>query len=659
MKLFRLGLTLAMVFIALTVTIASAQTAASSAQDPLVQVLVQKGVLTADDAKNITGTPAEQRDRLLQLLKDKGVLTAADAESVRGTKAVPQPVLLPATYTTTQAKTEAPKEAPKPAAPTVIPAVAPVRVLQFEPSKPGGLIPDIKLGSGAKLKLYGFLKASAAYDSSSPYGNDFPLPGFLGIDTGITGFDIGPNKSPEFHVKARAARIGGNFEFPDISPHVAVTGKLEADYEGDFTRVANRNVSAIRSSQMSLRLAYGRVDYKGDKNNFFFLGGQDWSPFGSSILPNVVESTIYLVGFGNLYEREPQLRVGASHNFGGSRNIITGPEFAVVLSAWGNTPPLLNASQRVAIPATCTAGTTCILNVTYGPGSLGDQLAYGERQGPDSARPGIEGRWVFQFQADKAKGVGPAQIVVSGMHRNREAIVPVSLIRNFAPTTVIASGPFAGQSLANAFAIRFPHGAAVDSDSWGGSGGFSIPTRYVTLTGNYYRGTGLRWYFEGQLYQEFNNTFGLSNTFTLPAIDASATAPAFGLSAAGLPEIAQQLEPRAQGGFFELGFPLSRLFHANPAGRNAGWTLNVHYGYDSVFARDVRRASPAGGRGVSDVGLANINYKMNQFVTFAYEASYYRTRAFAGTAGQLPAVSGIPSHQWHDFRSEFFTIFTF
>src|SRR5712671_6726430 len=39
-----------------------------------------------------------------------------------------------------------------PTTPAVIAAVAPVRVLQVDPPKREGLIPDIKMGSGARLK---------------------------------------------------------------------------------------------------------------------------------------------------------------------------------------------------------------------------------------------------------------------------------------------------------------------------------------------------------------------------------------------------------------------------------------------------------------------------------------------------------------------------
>ena len=175
----------------------------------------------------------------------------------------------------------------------MIPAVAPLRVLAVDPPKREGLIPDVKLGSGARIKFYGLLKASAVYDTSSPYGNDFPLPGFLNVINSTSGgFDTGPNNSPEFHIKARAARFGTNFEWPDISDKWTLTGKFEYDWEGNFSRANNRNVSSVRSNMASLRLAFARMDYKPSAtNDVYFLAGQDWTIFGSSSLPNLFETT--------------------------------------------------------------------------------------------------------------------------------------------------------------------------------------------------------------------------------------------------------------------------------------------------------------------------------------------------------------------------------
>jgi hypothetical protein len=113
---------------------------------------------------------------------------------------------------------------------------------------------------------------------------------------------------------------------------------------------------------------------------------------------------------------------------------------------------------------------------------------------------------------------------------------------------------------------------------------------------------------------------------------------------------------RAQGGFVQLGFPLSRIFDADPKGRNAGWTAYVYYGYDQATARDARRFGARGSR--SDLFSGNLQYKWNSFVTFGYEQGLYRTRA-TDRFGALPLFRGIPSYTAHNIRSEFAAIFSF
>lgn len=477
-----------------------------------------------------------------------------------------------------------------------------------------------------------------------------PLPGFLG--------DTGPDGSPETHIKARFARIGTNFEWPDVSDKLSITGRLEADFEGNFTRVNNRNISSLRSSQMSIRLAWGRLDYKAtDKTSLFALFGQDWTPFASSTLSNTVETTGLGLGYGTLYERAPQFRIGMFHNFGGAHKFGFGPEFAIVMPIFGNTPPF----------AAATVDTTGAPNprtpVTIG-GNLGDQLGYGERQGPDSTKPELEGRLVFQWQLDSAKGVAPAQIIFSGMHGNRTAILTRAAIPAVPAGTTTALGvPLP----ADFFQAAFPRGATVDTDRYGWTTEVQLPTRYVTLLAKYYRGTDLRFFFGGQLYQEFNDATGISRvlsatgtpTFLTGGSIDNASTLSFGVDAAGLPVIVPQRAPRSQGGFVELGIPLSRIAGADPAGRGAGWTMNLHYGMDSVFANDVRKLAPAGGRATSDWSFINLQYKLNSFVTFMPEFDYYRTRAIPGLNGALPLFRGVPAAKWHNSRVEFATIFTF
>jgi len=581
--------------------------------DPLVRVLVSKGVISVEEGRVVASgrTPVEQRDRLASMLRDKGIISPVEFEAVRAT-----PLTTPAAGMVTSEPKEIVTAAPNkpnqqqssgaqskpPALPAVVAAVAPLRLLQVEPPKREGLLPDIKLGSGARVKPYGFFKASLVYDTSSPGGNDFPLPLFSG--------DTGPKGSPEFHLKARAFRIGANFEWLDPAPKTVITGRVELDFEGDFTRVNNRSIPSIRSSQPSLRLAWARIDRAlTEKTVGFALFGQDWTPFGSSTVPNTIETTAFHVGYGNIYERAPQFRFGLNYNAGGGRALKFQPEITLVLPAFGNTPA-----------------------------NAGDQLGFGERQGADSNRPEIQGRFVTQFQLDRSPNVVPAQFIVSFTQGGRKAIVRAA-------------------DVPSAFRAAFPTGAEVGSQRYGYTAEIQLPTDFLTIVGKYYNGADLRFYFGGQLFSTFNDTAGLTATASAPSIDASSTV-VFGLLN-GKPALAPQRPVRGQGGFVNLGFPLSRLFDAAPAGRHAGWTAYLHYGYDQATARDARRF---GGRAKSDVFMGSLHYKANAFVTFAYEQSLFRTRAANNSItaqGSLPLFRGIPSRETHNIRSEFATIFTF
>jgi len=63
------------------------------------------------------------------------------------------------------------------------------------------------------------------------------------------------------------------------------------------------------------------------------------------------------------------------------------------------------------------------------PTNVADQLGFRERLGADSQRPGIEGRFVTQWQLDKAQGVVPAQLIISFEHARRTAMVTANAFR--------------------------------------------------------------------------------------------------------------------------------------------------------------------------------------------------------------------------------------
>lgn len=601
----------------------------------LLGVLVTKGVLNAEEAKSLNGNPAQQKARLLELLRQKGILSASDYEALTTPSASAQvaPNLVASTSPILPAAVTSPPEPQpaKPAPPKVIPAVAPLRVLQLEPSKPDGLIPDLKLGSGAKLKLYGMVKASAIYDSSSPYGTDMPLPGFINGISG-SGFDPGPTRSPEFHAKARFARVGANFEWPDIAgSNNAFTGKIEFDFEGNYSRALNRNISTIRSNMASIRLAYGRLDHMfNDKTSAFLLFGQDWTPFGSSTLPALFETTGLGLGFGTLYERDPQVRFGVGHKFGGSRNLFVQPEFALVMPGYGNDPT-----------------------------NVADQLGYGEKQGADSARPEVQARLVFQWQLDKAPGVAPAQLIFSGVQGQRKVMVRSTDIPLCTNVELCTSD--------TVFRTAFPNGAETTSDRAGWTGEIQLPTRYVTIIGKYWDGSDLRFYFVGSLFSNYNDTAGLTKpcltgataAFCSGASNDGGSSLLFGLNSAGDAVFAPQRPVRTNGGFVNLGFPLGRIFHADPAGRNAGWQLYLHYAFDQAKTSDVLKLGNQ--RSKNDLAAATLSWKVNNLVQFVVEESMYRTRIADPTNYLVtgPTYEGVHARQWHDFRSEIGPIFTF
>jgi hypothetical protein len=613
--------------------VAQSQNTSQNSATPLVRVLQAKGILTAEEVAQLSqaSSASDADSRLAKLLLTKGIISQADynqmlgdpsvvaasSPSSGGVSLVSTVYHVPGTAAVASAAAPAiasnapivtvdsdqqqvPPSQTASVSPTTISAANPIRPLPVGGIKKGELKPAITV-AGVGITPYGFLKATFVHDSSSPGGDDFPLPGFLG--------DTGPNGAPEFHVKARASRFGTNFEWGDRNPNLTITGKLEMDFEGNFNRSDNRNLSSIRSSNVGIRLAFGRIDYKfSNADTFSALFGQDWTPFTSSTLPNILETTGVGIAFGVLWERAPQMRFGWTHNFGAFQLM---PEIAVVLPAVGDVPSAAN---------------------------LSNQLGYGERQGPDSASPQLEGRLVGQWQLDHAPGVAPAELIVSFEEGSRTAIV-------------------LGSAVPTAYHAAFPTGARVGSPTNGVTFEWQLPTHWVTLIGKVYSGSDLRYYFGGQLFSNYNYVFGLKNTADALSIDGGSTV-VFGTNASGNAVVAPQLPVRARGGFAQIGLPLSRWFGSDPEGRNAGWSLYGMYGTDQANTNDLAKAAPGGSRARSDMTVGTLNYKLNKWVSFSFEESLYRTRANTAVP-TLPLFMGLHQHEWRDLRSEGGAIFSF
>ena len=641
---------------------------------PLVQLLQSKGILTAEEVATVNqaSSPGELNMRLGQLLVGKGVISEQEYKTTFAAKPVAAsgdssahlvnavlrvPEAAPISGPASQGAPPAPHEPP------VIPAVAPLRVLPIDVPKQAGLIPDIKLGSGVSMKLYGFYKASAVSDTASSGGStfgsqDWPLPLLLA--------DTGPTSDPQVHIKARSFRIGTQAEWVPKGSDFTITGRVEGDFEGDYTNVNNRNISGVRSNQFSLRLAYVRLDRKLGELPWFAEFGQDWTLLGSSTLPSLFETTGLGVGMGSLYERIPQFKTGVQFHAG---DLKIQPEFAITLAAAASSA--LTADQR---------------------------LRFGDRAGAESNQPGLEARVVFQFPlSHNWKGVAPAQLIFSGHHARINEIIPHAkqvvatdftctalpcVIPPF-PVFTNANAPNVGFTTATAISGAsncpeptgtcnleqfFPRGTQVSNPQNIWTAEIQLPTPWVTLAAKFYRGNDLRFFFAGQLNDVFSNLNGLSDVGN--GISFSGRSILFGCAGGapdpvladttdcpGTPVLPAILQPiGGTGGFAELSFPLSRIFHANPEGPNSGWVLHLGYGTDRANYADARHGNKLGR---TDLDTASLTYRLNKWVTFVHEVSYINTRTASGAVTVKLPFAGVPTKQAHNWRNEFGPIFTF
>ncbi len=620
----------------------------------LLGVLVMKGVLAPAEANAIRNAAPEAEFQLLvEALSRKGILSAADLSAASEPKPAAQPSVevTPVIEATPAQRQEVAQNPPqkKPEASGVVPAVTPLRVLPVDAPVKDGLIPSFKVGA-VKVTPFGFIKATVIHDSSDPNGDDFPFPGiWLNSSTAL---NTGPTQDPSFHIKARSSRFGSSFEWPDIAKGLTLTGRVEGDFEGGFTEVDNADVSSIRNPQPRLRLAYVRLDYAAnDKSDVFFEGGQNWSLFGSSALPNILETTFLGYYSGDIWERTPQFRFGLVQKLGGERNFKLTPEFALMMPSSGEILKLSVNGNGFTVPG------------------FEAQIGEGEREGADSGRPEFESRVVLQFQLDKAPAVAPAQVLWSGFVGKR--------------TSITTSGDLSGPT---DLLQQFPAGFTNSSHMFGNQFAAQLPTRWFTLVASIYRGGDMRFMGAGQLNTFLTDTSGLYSLHTENTVDqvnAAAGGQMVGCTVAfaagssctasgGTWKIAPEHPIGAFGGFINLGLPLSRWFNADPKGHNAAWVLYLHAGKDQVVHHDLQHANGLGC--VSADGLTGCNgglplaqgrlfagtiyYKLNAFTTFAFEQSQYQTTLLPDI-GPAYVIAGQAANKWKNQRTEFGPIFTF
>ena len=529
-----------------------------------VLLIAQNPATNADSNQAVTQQLQKMQEQLDQQQRQIHQLQGQLLDARQQLKSVSNgtssdPTLVPASYPAASlpgaVAVASPPEGPPPG-PAVIPAIAPVRVLPIEAPRPGGLL-GIKAGP-VTFQPYGFVKATMERDSSNPDGDDFPWTFIFFNAASLT--NTGPTADPAFHLKARASRFGLNIEWPDVSPKLTLLGRIEGDFEGNFNEADNSDVTSIRSPNVRLRIASVRMDYRAsDNTSFYFLGGQDWTLFGSGAVEQILETTINDGWGGDVFNRSPQLRGGWTQTLSHNRNVKLATEFGIMIPTDG-TIGKLGADQTAL------------------GGGLAVQFGQGEREGTDSGRPELEARETLQFQLDPAKGVAPAQIMISGFEGWRQ-YTPFAN----ASGAALTSGPGGEIAALRANPLR--------SRMYGGQFAVQLPTRWFTTTASIYRGGDLREMAGGQINSFVTlscaSQFPGSTPVQLSTLDGGPV-----MVVSGTPELctggslgttyasAPERPIRAFGGFAQVGFPLSRIFNADPKGRNAGWQLLLSMGKD-------------------------------------------------------------------------------
>jgi len=370
---------------------------------------------------------------------------------------------------------------------------------------------------------------------------------------------------------------------------------------------------------------------------------------GKRASSDIVETTQAGAFFGNIYERIPQIKAGVQFHMG---DLKIQPEFAVGMAAYGDanlaaTPP------GAGFPTSSTAEQ--------------NQNRFGARIGSDSGQPNLEARVVFQYPLFHSPGVAPAQFIVSGSHSQGSEIVThgtlatagtptdvlLASIPNCATPTLVDGVPEC--TIANFFPTGFRFN--IPQNLW--TAEFQVPTPWFSVWGKYYRGGDLRYFFGSTLNTTFAALNGNASIGSNIALSGD-TIQFF--NNGGSADFAPLRPVRSQGGFIELGIPLSRVFHANPEGRNAGWNFYTYAGVDSSYARDLtfeptgKAQSGPNGLLRSDYVATSLRYKMNKWMSIVNEVTWYDTHTADAT---VKLFRGTDSRTAHDWRNEFGTVITF
>lgn len=156
-----------------------------------------------------------------------------------------------------------------------------------------------------KVGISGYIKLDVQYSDKLIGGAPSPGPGSTPLDTVGGVANTVPDNS-QTNLDARQSRLRATFS--DEVKGVKLSGRIETDF---FTTEGNARVSNSRG--LRLRHAFARGDHP---SGFFLLGGQYWSLFMNSDIaqPSIID---FNGPAGQLFARQPQLRVGYKAPLGG------------------------------------------------------------------------------------------------------------------------------------------------------------------------------------------------------------------------------------------------------------------------------------------------------------------------------------------------------
>ena len=173
---------------------------------------------------------------------------------------------------------------------------------------------DVTVASQTKIKLYGFARLDAIYDTDRP--NNTQTAAYIrSEDPNAPGTIGAPKHAHDFTMDPRLTRLGADLIAPPMCSlgGPELTGKIEIDFYNNGLLGQSESREAVRMRHAYLKLKW---------DDFSLLAGQTWDVI-SPLYP-IVNPDLVMWGAGNLGDRRPQLRSEWTPEVGPGKVILQG-----------------------------------------------------------------------------------------------------------------------------------------------------------------------------------------------------------------------------------------------------------------------------------------------------------------------------------------------